>query len=372
MQGLNLPFRSEVKDFIAGSAVELGEFVPLRGPNGGRVVIDDLIVRITGVITVATAAWNGYDVPRLIQTVTVEESGSLLRWSTSGLFARYAAEQFCGEDYVIDHANVAVGAAQAIDVSLMIPFEKPNQVRPKDTSMASDMFRKITINPASLAQAQTGTTVLSAPALKVYVLATWHEEESALELKVVDQVTAGLFSSTEEARVMCQGPIHDLFLARQASTAGGDVVSAITDVRVDELNIPLMTRTDLIAYHTYKRRLGNTGIAGAGAEYRRSLVRSGFVLPIIASNKETSTWDGRVVKSIKLNATSAPAGCSYVMRQILPRDQNSTNMQFTQFGSTDEQIDSTRVKTEGKSKRDLKNWSMEKLKFATLSLPLSK
>src|SRR5262245_44613115 len=116
------PFKSETKAVVMGQPMEFFDFVPLRGPNGGRVCVDRFIVVVTGVITVATALWDGRDVCRLFAQILVEQRDGGGRWNLSGFKSRMASIYCNGIDEHQEHGNVAIGAGQAIDFRLIIPM----------------------------------------------------------------------------------------------------------------------------------------------------------------------------------------------------------------------------------------------------------
>lgn len=367
---LNQPIKSNTVSLTPGQPANFTEFANLRGPDFDRVVIDRIWIRIFGVITVATAAWNGADVARILSGVSVDSNANNSRWNLTGLKSRLASFHFNGEDAVVEHANVAVGAAQAIDYFLCIPMTKRFIFRGKDVSMPADMLKQVLLQVNTLGAMQTGTTVLSAATLQATLLLDWHEE-SSLELKTEDQVASQEFGSAIEARIMCSGPLHDVLLCREASTAGGDVVTAVTDIQCAELGLPTISRQELVAVHRYKRKLGNTSLT-QGAEVRYSPVTAGLVIPILSSDDETSIFAGKVVKSALFKCAGTPANSALIYRQILPRDTSTIQQQLTTFGVTADEANNIRIKTKGKSKQHPLQWTKREAMFLPTSLPLAK
>lgn len=365
------PLKSDTKVLTPGQPVYFNDFVQLRGNQRGRTVIDRIIVRIFGTITVGTALWNGADVCRLLSGVTIDDVIGNARWQLSGYASRLKSLHLCGEDAVTEHGNVAVGAAQAIDLYLTIPMTKRFVVRGKDFGLPADMLRQVSLYCAPLASAQTGTTVLSAASLSATILCDWHEETN-LEFKVVDQVLSQQFGSGAECRLALQGPMHDLLIAREAATAGGDTVSAITAVKIPDLGFPELARTELLAVHRYKRKLGNTNASTPGGEVRYNVAGLGYVLPVIAADEETSSFEGAMVNSVLVQATGVPANSMCIYRQILPRNPTAMAAQFAQFGIDAKTAGMLRVKTESKSKQHPMQWTKQQAKFLPMSLPLER
>lgn len=363
------PFKSETKPWTPGQNMEFFDFVPARGPKGGRVVIDKFIIRVSGSITVATALWDGRDVPKLFQNLQIETRSGRLRWSGSGCKSRLASVVLHGADRHLEHANIAVGVGAIVDLSLIVPLEKRFAVRPRDFSMPADMFKKLALSTSSLAAAATGTTVLSAATLNVYVLAIWHEEFN-VEFKCEDSVICTDFTSTTQAKLSLSGPVHDLFIVKESTTAGGDLITGITDARIEDLGTPLLTRGDYVADYTQKRGLGNTN-AGAtpGGERIMDPVREGKLLPVIVSDEHTSFFDGRIVESLKLDVGGGVAGLSCITRQVLPKDQQGFDATCARYNVDPRRL---RVKTAGKSNRELHHWDRQELVMAPMSAELPK
>lgn len=366
----NPPYKSETKPFAASSPVDFSDFVPPRGPSGGRNVIDYFVICLAGTITVATAAWDGRDVWRALGQIGVEDRSGKLRWQLSGFRSRLASIYFNGIERHSEHANVAIGAAQTVDLRALIPMRKRFIRRGKDFSMASDVFRKVSIQFNSLAGAATSTTVLSAPSLNCYVLAYCHEEHS-VEFKCEDVIKATDANSNTQGKLALNGAVHDLFACREpaaAGTAGGDVITALTDARIEDLGTPLLTRGDLVDDYTRKRAVSPSGTT-AGAERFLDPVRGGTVLPILTADDETSVWEGKVLDSMKIDLGTGVAGLSFVSREITEKAQANYNAQLAKFGLRGDQL---RMKTDGKSRRGMGDgWTKRQQLVSCWSGPLA-
>lgn len=351
----NPPYKSETRTVVIGSPMEFGAFVPPRGPTGGRNVIDKFEICVAGTITVATLAWQGEDVPRIFQNVRVEDRSGKARWSLSGYKTRITSILLNGIEEHMEHTDVAIGAAQAVDLRQLVPMTKPMIVRGKDFALPSDLLGKISLDFASYAGAATSTTVLSAATLTCYVLAHCHEEH-AVEFKAEDTVKSVDFNSNTQAKLAPAGAIHDLFVVKESTGAGGDVITAITDARIDALGAPTLTRLDLVSAFTRKRKLGNSAFgATPGAERFLDPVRSGMALPILTADAETSVWDGKVVEDVRVDVGTGAAGLSVISREITEKSQANYNAQIARF-----KIDpnTLKMKTEAKSRQGLGDgWS---------------
>ncbi len=363
------PWKSETKPLNPGSTLDLFDFIPLRGPKGGRVVADKLLIRVIGTITVATAAWDGRDVCRLFAGILVEQRDSKQRWNLSGYKSRIESIKLNGIEEHIEHGNVAVGAGQAIDYQLIIPMKKRFVVRGKDFSLPADVFRKMSFNFAPLANAQTGTTVLSAASLNIYVLVEWHEEMN-LEFKAEDVVKSTDFNSNTQAKLALNGVVHDLDIVLENTTAGGAVVSAITDARIEDLGTPVLTFQDLIKVHTIRRQTAPSGPATPATERYLDPVRELKDLPMISAGGDTSLWDGLLVNSMKLDVSGGTSGLSAITREVVPKSQANVNTAIANFNVNPKTV---RMKTAGKTRRGLGDgWNTRQKLVGVWSAPLPK
>jgi hypothetical protein len=363
-----IPYKSDTKVLTAGSTFEFADFVPPRGPSGGRNVVDQFIIVVTGTITVGTALWDGRDVPRIFSNVTLTQRDGRARWNLSGMKTRQAEIYYNGIDRHEEHANVAIGAAQAVDLRMVIPMAKRFTKRPKDFALPADVFEKFTLNVNSLGGMATGTTVLSAMTLNCYVLAHYHEEHS-VEFKSEDLVKSVDFNSNTEGRFAFNGAVHDFFVLKDDSTVGGGAsIAAVTDARIEELGTPTLTRQDLAHDYKMKREITVSGFAATPGTARfLEPVQEGKCLPVIASDSQTSVWDGKVVPTFVMKLGVGLAGLSGVSREVCDKSQSVYNQTVAEFGITT----TPRVKTEGKTRRELSaGWDRRQQLVAPWSAPL--
>lgn len=313
-------YKSDAKPVNPGSFTEFFDFVPLVAPDGGRVVIDKLILCVQGTITVATALWDGRDVARLFGLCTVEKRDGRLRWSMSGYKSRLASIKYNGIDEHQEHGNVAIGAAQAVSLRLIIPMRKNFTRRPNDFALPADAFKKVTCTWNALANAQTGTTVLSAATLTAYILVEWHSE-SKVEFKCDDLVKSVDFTSPTQVRTSLSGVLHDFDVCKEDTTAGGALVTAITDARIEDLGTPILTFGDLQHSYTAKRKIAPSGAVTPATERFLDPVREGKLLPVMTADSATSPWDGRIVDSLKADFGTGLAGASIITREVVDKSQ---------------------------------------------------
>lgn len=362
--------KSEQKDFTPGGNAEFDNWMNIRGPRNGRNVIKGFWICLFGTVTNTVAALDGRSVPRFISHLAVETRSGSRRWSLTGEKSRAASIRYNGIDRHNEHANIAVGAAQAVDLMLYVPMEKRFIKRGVDLAMGVDTFTKVVITWSTLAGVtDTGGAVLTAHDLDCYLIADLREE-NAVEVKAEDSVKSVNFTSQTETVVKLTGALHDADIYRETSpsTPGGAAITAITDVRCDDLGIPVHKRTDLVRMFKAKRQLGNTAKnATIGTERFNDPVVDGQMLPIIVADNETSLWGGKIVEQAKFNLGAGVADLSLITREVLAKNQENFAATAATFGLDPKNF---RMKTAGKSKRDLKSHSKRAKQVGVWSHPL--
>jgi hypothetical protein len=330
------PILSKIETPVLGGTTQWNAF-PLRGPNGGRVVVDAAILVAQFSITVATLLWDGRDVPRFVANLLIKQrSGGINRWNTQGDEARICAIKYGGIRRYIEHANVAVGAGQAVALRLAIPFRKPFTKRGNDYSIGADELELIAVNWNTLGGMQTSTTVLSAfTGASAYWLLEWHEELDA-EIKCVDIVRSTPFTSNTQAQLSLEGAVHDLdlFVSQSTNAGGGTTLAAITTVQVPELGIgDNLAPADLLAWYRRKRDVGNTGFAATPSnEQVLDPFTEGKAIPVITADESTSASDGVVTKFARVNLGVGIASCRALTRQIVEQPEAMVTNLVAMFG----------------------------------------
>jgi hypothetical protein len=343
------PFESEIKDWRPGGTLEFADFVDLRGGTNGRVCVDYYVVHVTGTITVADANYDGRDVCRLLSRIAVESRDGRKRWNLSGFKSRLASIKYNGIENHEEHANIAIGAAATVDYRLIIPMTKRFARRPKDFAQPADVFRKIVIECNSYAGATSGSTTLSAADLDVFITAEWHEEDiDSVEIKSEDYVSSVDFTSNTQAKLLPTGAVHDLDIVRETSTAGGGLITGITNVRCDALGTGTRSRSVLKHSYTARRGYAPSGQSATGVERFKEPVRDGQMLPIVTATPETSVWDGALVDQLKVDLGAGAADLSLISREILKKSGENFASQAALFGLSEAEM---RMKTAGKTQR---------------------
>lgn len=328
------PYKSETKPYSSGSPVEFTNFVPGTGPRGGRTVVDRFCVRVTGTLTVATATWDGRDVSRVFNLITVEKKDGRLRWALSGARTRMAAIYLDGIDRWTEHADVGVGAGAAIDHYMNLPMAKRYMKGGDAYGLPADLLAKITLTWGAASDMQTGTTVISTIALNAYILAEWHEELKFVS-HVDDLVKSVDFASQTEARILPVGNVHDLFIHKTGTTAGGgESLTAITDMRIEELGVPTLTRQDVTWTYARKRYATPSGSTTGGARFGDPFaLATGKGLAVLTADEDTRAFDGKPgVSTFRLIVGTGVASSSVIYREVVPKSQADYQAEAAAYG----------------------------------------
>ncbi len=360
----DLPYKSPPQNWASGGALSFAGFVPKRGPNGGRVVIDsfDLIANATDV-TQATTAIEGEDVYRFVKRIQVEQFGGLRRYNIRGDELRQFLYHHAGG--AEEFADVAASANQALKWTFAVPMAKPATLEPLDTSLPADLFRQFVIECADTAETAVGGGTTTITAMQYYLVAHCHEEFSVV-LKAEDEVVSTLFPSTAGGELKIGGRLHDLVLfARGAS--GGAAMTNLTDVIIDELrpsallNIPDLTMPWIRAKGAFRN--GSTD----GAVVRNDPVGATRAVPVIFSGPRTSVYDGKAVESVNVRLTNSVASVIAIHRNMKPRSGEVARAVMDTFGLSQRDF---RVKTHGKTRQDVGDWNKQHVWYLPLVAPL--
>jgi hypothetical protein len=226
------------------------------------------------------------------------------------------------------------------------------------------VFKKVIINTAALASAATGTAVLTVGAFTMYVLAEWHEENS-VEFKSEDVIKSIDFTSNTQAKASLSGVVHDMDIVRETTTAGGGLVTGITDARCDDLGLPLLTFNDLKHAYAERRAIAPSSNSANGGERFTDPWRGGQALAMITSTPETSVDDGKIVETLRIDVGTGAANLSLITREVVDKSQSNYNAQVAMFG-----VQPAKVKTAAKSKTGFKDHTDRAKRVLPWSAPL--
>lgn len=360
------PIKSASQSHVAGSTIRFHSWVPRRGPNGGRLMIDGLeLVAAIADINVVTTAIQGFDLWRCFKRVQVEQAGGAMRWNLRGDESRAMCYLLEGANRVRESADTAVAADQAIVVSAYIPFERQFAIDGRDFSLAAELLSEVRIECADVTELDDDGGTITIDSATYYVIA-WCHEDFAVKVGPHDLIAAVAFPSVAGLQLPVNGRLHDLaFFAR--GTTGGASTANFTDVRIDHLLPVAMTRTDLLGQYMRDRYNANNLQSADGGQVRSDPFNAGKGVPVLWANRRTSTFDGPILDQAVIYTTNSVASLLALYRIIKPRDPQIVAAVQERHGIS---ASDWRVKTRGKSKRARERWHPEQEAFMPLVAPL--
>lgn len=330
---------SEQRTFPLTTVSSLLEFTSPQnaiGPNGGRMVIDFALLAIEGTITVATAALDGKDVPNIVSSLSVEQKDGVMRTAPiTGRGHRVVSHLYGDTSRYPEHANLAVGAAQAVALRLPIYFAQPGAARPFDYSLGCEVIKRIQVTTSTLAGAVPagGTSVLSAASLTAQIEFFGHEEKF-LEHKAIRNYYLLDFTSTTQVQATLPGLLQELYLVSQGSpaTGGGGLITGLQSVRIDSIqSLYPYTLASALARYRIERNRGNTGPTAVGSEWLADPVTEGRVFPVLTG--ALRPWDSYApAGALKVDILPATASIQLLVGCAIPRSQQLWAMSNAAFG----------------------------------------
>ena len=349
-----LRYKSETKTHSADAELEFKNWVPPRGPNGGRVCIDYfLAVANFSQVDNATTAIQGEDRARFFQRLHVYDKSGFNRWGLRGDASRTFGFSLLGADSQVDHADIASSASDVdVPTTQIVPMSKPFAKRPRDFALAADSFDKFVIQAANLAEVNVSGGSITVDTGTYYVIACCHEEFS-VELKARDQVKDTLFGSTTEQIIHVAGRLQDLSLyARGAS--GGASLANLTNVRIEGIRNEALDRLEaLVPMYQAERGQANNLASTPGTSIDNDPHVNNAACPVLWSNRER-VYDGALVDQAKIQLTNSVASVIALHRAVLPRSPDLDAHVARLYRKNP--VTSFRYKTAGKTKRPREAW----------------
>lgn len=364
-----IPVKSYVKSIVAFSSAQhrFFDFIDRQGPNGGRMVIDGFWVHAAIQCDITVATLDGRDLPRIFSNITISQVDGVQRFNLAGDLARVYSYAVEGPDHYIENADIVVANNNVIKVSLYVPMKKRYAHTPEDFSLPVDMFKELSIQEPAAADFPTAT--FSLDTCDYWVVADCREDFD-VQIYNVDEVASTLFAATTEAQLSLGGKLHDLYL-QAAGAGGGASLANLTDVRIDALGFPTLTRNpDLNTRYKRYRNEGNSGSSANGAERSTSpfgTVATAKACAVIFHHDEISPWTGKVLRQAKINLTNSVASLRAIQRVITPATEALRNMTNAAYGKRPGDY---RVATKAKTKYDVTGWPKALRPFLRLKASL--
>jgi hypothetical protein len=365
-------YKSPTLPWAASGAVRFrGAEIPLEGPNGGRNVIDyvDVVVQLN--LSNDVAVLEGEDVWRAIDYVTVEQADGVRRYNAiPGEYLRHINYLMLGADAVTEYADIADADTQTLTWKFRIPFERKFTKRGKDYTLPADILKLIEIGCAKVDATGlgcNGNTV--AITSGTYQLLVQMHEEFSVEQKVVDMWAVQDFSTSTGFSFKAGGRLQDLHIVKRGA-AGGAAITGLTELRIDRLMPDALLRTPDILYPYLESRgaAPNDANAADGSMVHNDPAGAGKLIPVLHTDEDTSTFDGRIMDDVVGRVTSGSLSSGQVLyRVVLPRSEQLERAIMAQYNLSEGDF---RLKTEGKTKRRIHEWPESLERFMVRTAPL--
>jgi hypothetical protein len=361
-----IPIKSAAQSFVAGTTLRFHSWVPRRGPNGGRLMIDglELVAALTD-INVATTAIQGADLWRAFKRIQIEQAGGALRWNLRGDESRLMCYLLEGASRVREFADSATTNDQSITVSVYIPLEKQFAVEGRDYALAAELLSEVRIECADVTELDDSGGTVTIDAANYYVIA-WCHEDFTVKVGPHDVIGAISLPSTAGLTLPVNGRLHELaFFAR--GTTGGASMANFTDVRIDYLLPVAMTKADLIGQYERDRKNADNLASADGDRVRMDPFNASKGVPVLWSTDRTSCFDGAILDQAVIYCTNSVSSVIALYRIVKPRDPAVVAAVEQRHGISPSEW---RVKTAAKTKRSRERWPPEQEAFMPLVSPL--
>jgi len=365
--GIQLRYKSASQAHVAGSTLTFKNWIPRRGPTGGRVVVDRFWPVFTGTdVDVAGTAVEGEDCWRFFRRILVEQVDGRQRWNLTGDESRVACYLLMGSDRVPEFADLAIANNQTPSFMIPIPMAKRFTKRPKDYSLPAELLSRFAIDCADAAEVGVAGGTIGIVG-SYYVIAECHEEKS-IELKCEDEVKAFVLANTSGGQLVVGGRLTDLSLFQRAASGGGSLAN-LTDVRIDQA-VPdaLLRNPDLKEMYAAARYAAHNLPSTDGDPIHNDphTLATMVACPVLWSTEESSAVDGPVLDETIVRLTNSVPSLEAIYRVVVPKSHGLALGVMRRHGLRD---DSFRMKTKGKTKRDPGKWAPHEAVFLPASAP---
>ncbi len=349
----SLRFKSPTKTFVADGVHHFKNWVPRRGPGGGRVVIDRFwCVLDTTDVDVAGTAVEGEDCYRFFKRIEVEQIDGRKRWNLRGDETRDMLYMLIPSDKVPEFADLAVANNQTPEFRIPVPMTKHYGKRGKDFGLPAELLAKLTIEGANLAEVGVAGGTITCTG-SYYVIAECHEEQS-VELKAEDEVKSQPFTNTSGGSIVTGGRLHELGIFARGAAGGADI-SNFTDIRIDDLLPDTYTKEDLRALFEYARGTARNLESTDGSAVRNNpfALATMRAVPVLWSDEDRSVYDAPAKDEIIVRQTNSVADTIALMRVVVPKSPAIAQAVARRHGV----LGGWKMKTKKGSRKDPASWS---------------
>jgi hypothetical protein len=366
-----LTFRSEGIPWASGAQKNLPlDFIPDKGPHGGRLVIESVQIRSTlNLTSTTTALIKGENMSSFVKRLKIRDAdGDLVNVTGAALRAHQIAE--LGEHGPADPANTTASTTADATFVHVLPFCPPRARRRWDTAVPVSHLKsaggagqggavEIEMPASSDLDAPSGDTVTINSGTYEFYFHCREEHDNEVHTRMeLKEITSA--ANNDHYLPVNGGWLRYalMYLTPADSDGGFPDISACTAVHIDQLkaaNIrPDVLINQFVKESSFAQRYHGQYAAATLAVTNPFTSGSAFgVVPLVFPR-----FDGkiselyRILGSLYVRTEGLSANPKFLMQVVTPRTRRSTQAERARAGS----VSSITIKTAGKSKRNPKAW----------------
>ncbi len=222
---------SKSETYVAGSPWEVNlAFLPARGPNGGRVVIDHLL--LVGTMSLTTDGATSIDTEdyhSFLKRFHLKDSVGNRYDDVSGFMMRQIMLTEYGAQAPADPAALAISTGPAArTIYWMIPMAQPRALRPVDFSLPVDELVSVKIEMAAVSDLVITGSGLTIGASSFQLFAFCREEQDLIHHSRAIWSVTPMTANTYQEVPLTGSRLRALYVTK-AAVNGGSSLANLTD-----------------------------------------------------------------------------------------------------------------------------------------------
>jgi hypothetical protein len=356
----NLSFRSEALAWVASSTRNLPlDFLPDRGPNGGRLCLDCIHIRASlSLTTTSTGSIQGENQASFIKRLRIRDAdGELV--NLSGMKLRLNQIEEYGMNGPVDGVDLSTGTTATKNFDFIVPFYLPRARRGWDTALPVSHLKNaggagqggaVEIDmPAYTDLNGSGSSVTINSGDYTFWFVCREEFDNEVKTRFEQRMITTAANNDHYL------PVNGGLLRKCTyhgdganEDGGGDNVAEVTAVNVDALRL-----SNMAPYHL----LNDFIIKAWNGQRERAtfpfIQADAAALPIVyPKHEEKIPQMYRINGQLYIRTAGATTTRDFLFHVLTPRTGRSTAAERARAGGAA----TVSMKTDGKSRRNPKNW----------------
>lgn len=347
---MNNIYKSPAQPWVSGSKIVFQlDFLPTRGPRGGRLAIEK--VEVEAALNITTQAANtivGADMAGFISLYRIWDAIGNRRYlpGSEGRVKMHEDMMGAAPD---DPATHAASTTQTDTFKLFINFSQPVNARRRwDFAMPVDDLKgggfEITcpLSTAQLLQTGSGAVINSGS----YTLYVHCREEWDVEFHSRDVVEFSTQTLNSAWQVNIGGSLLKSMTVFKDAQGGGTAVSTFTDITIEPLGLIQMPRDVLVQGY----------LSRFPVKTAQDPIYNGKALPVLWARSDMKHNDLVAFPGSLLvrSTTTFTAPFDVIVHRIAPKDERMMRDAYRANGV--DPRETPRIKTDGKTATDPKYW----------------